>query len=298
MHIHSIHIGRWIRSKWRLKCVGKDAEVMWYSSFPYPTQHHEAPLSSHKGERSTGKLSGRWTHVETKLLKGPHFQAVHQHVLITWQRIATPLICIEIASPQLLIWTCTVRIEFTSPQMQIQCEVNGHWHKVSCEWALRTQGRNQTFFDSCCSLVAVNREKHRTEHVSILFTKINMCCLRALNIVVGLQCWRGQRDLGTGRWLPCAQARVPHLTTINTSPVCQHYQAIKSCIRLFHEVFYWWAILLCLSYLFHLCTDLHVISVSVPQLAVLRNDTAGPLAALMARLQENEEAVQVMVFIS
>ena len=50
---------------------------------------------SHEGERSTGKISGGWTHAETKVLKGFHFQAVCQRVLITWQRIATPLIHIE-----------------------------------------------------------------------------------------------------------------------------------------------------------------------------------------------------------
>ena len=41
-----------IRSESRLKCVGKDAShmIMWCSSFPYHTQHHEAPLKGHEGQ--------------------------------------------------------------------------------------------------------------------------------------------------------------------------------------------------------------------------------------------------------
>ena len=49
---------KWIQNESRLKCVGKAAEVMWYSSFPYHTQYHEAPLKSHEGQWSTDKMSG------------------------------------------------------------------------------------------------------------------------------------------------------------------------------------------------------------------------------------------------
>ena len=98
VHIRPIHIRRWIGSGFEANCnwnAWARTEVMWYSSFLYHTQHHEAPLKSHEGQRSTGKMFGGWTHTETKALKGLHFQAVRQCVIISWQRIATPLVCIQ-----------------------------------------------------------------------------------------------------------------------------------------------------------------------------------------------------------
>ena len=148
MRIRSIHIGRWIGSGFKVNHnwnVWARTEVMWYSSFPYQTQHHQAPQKSHKGKRSTGKIHvwwvdsrGRksaegWVSISKQFVTRDYHVAKNCHAFISHR----------ITSPQLLIWMCTMRIEFTLPQMRIQCEFLVYWRKVTCEWACRDACQQQ-----------------------------------------------------------------------------------------------------------------------------------------------------------
>ena len=124
MRIRSIHIGRRIGSQFE---ANRDwnawarTEVTWYHSFPYHTQHFEAPLKSHEGQRSIGKMHVWWVDsCGNKSAEGSPFPSSSSMCDYHVTKNCHAFKLHRITFPQLLIWTWIMRIEFALPWMWIQ----------------------------------------------------------------------------------------------------------------------------------------------------------------------------------
>ena len=93
-------------------------EVMWHSSLPYLTQHHEASLKSQEGQRSTGKMSGGC--MDSRISESAEGSLFPSSLSTSDYQVAYNCHTFnshQITSPQLLILMSTMRIEIQSTLM-------------------------------------------------------------------------------------------------------------------------------------------------------------------------------------
>ena len=131
---HRVVDWKWTQSESWLKCVGKDgSHAIQFLPIPHPTPRGASEESQRTAKYwqdvwrvdSCGNKSAEGSPFPSSSSTRDYHAAKNCHAYNSHR----------ITSPQLLIWMCTMRIEFALPRMRVQREFNAHWRKVSCEWA-------------------------------------------------------------------------------------------------------------------------------------------------------------------